>query len=161
MKRLVGLLTAVVLCLTVLASAALADSAEYASTQAVADKLDELEISYAVTGVTQGNEFLRIPYGDYAITLIFDEGLELTGIRVWDIITYDDADYYEVLKACNALNNAFRFAKFFADESDNTVTCGVDIIHRDQDVDDIVLEAVLRVLSMLDSAEEALAAYRQ
>lgn len=160
MKRLLGLMIAVVLCLSLMCSSALAISAAYSSTQAVADKLDELEIVYTLVGVTDsGVEVLKVPYGDYTIFFLFDEDLDLTSIRIWNIITFDDADLSKVLRSVNALNIDYKFTKFCVDEDDNTVSCEMDIIHRDKDVADIVLEGLLHMLSILKHAEEALSVY--
>lgn len=138
---------------------------QYKSTQAFVATLDEKDISYTVVGVDPDeDEHVRVSNTDdndfsYTINLYFDPNEENCSVRVWNIISYSDADYAKVLRTCNALNYKYKYIRFYADESDNTVTASIDLIYRDHDVGEIVLEAVVHMASILEKGRPDLLVY--
>lgn len=166
MKKLLCLTLTLMLCLTLATSAALAETAMYATTQMVLDTLDEADFNYdyAVLNDDAGSEIIMVPMGSSEnpidIYLIFRDG-ESIGIRVWDIIAFEDADMVNVLMACNTLNADYKFVNFYVDTSDNTVTCKMDIIHRESNVGDIVFEATLRMANIIQDGFEVLSPYQR
>lgn len=166
MKKFLAVLLASLL-IAGLCMPAHAVTAQYKSTQAFADILDSLEITYSLSGPdSDGDELISIENefdNGYECTfhVYFNSHEENCYIRVWNIISYDDADFSKVLRACNTLNNQYKYVRFYADESDNTVTASLDLIFRDNDVDQIVLEALLTAVSILEDAYPALEIYNK
>lgn len=165
MKRALVFLLAMVMGL-MMCSSSLAATAEYYTTQEFLDYLDRQGVIYALEGIDNANyEVVKVNnQGDaftYDIKFFFDDSMENTGIRVWDVIEYSDADFAKVVRICNTLNDNYRYAKFTADESDNTVTCALDLIYRANDIAEIHWEATLRLVDILNSGYEALCIYDQ
>ena len=165
MKKLLSLVLAAMLCLSVCA-VSLAESAQYYTTQEFLDYLDQKGVTYTLEGIDNaGYEVVKVTNkGDaftYDIKYFFDDGMENTGIRVWDVIEYADADFAKVLRVCNTLNSSYRYAKFMADESDNTVTCSMDLMYRANDIAEIHWEATLRIVDILDNGYESLSIYNK
>ena len=163
MKKMLAFLLMMILCLS-LCSVSLAASVQYSSTQEFLTYLDQKSVVYTLEGVdnsgyevvTVGNKGAAFRYD---IKYFFDDNLNNTGIRVWNVIEYSAADFAKVVRICNDLNDSYRYAKFIADESDNTVTCSMDLIYRTNDIAEIHWEATLRVVDLLDTAYEALSIY--
>lgn len=167
MKRCLTFVLLLALCCTLFASPALAVSATYSSTQAFLTGMDGLDIIYTLEGVNETSkyELVRVKNAgenfNYTLNYFFDEDLEHTGIRVWNVITYSEADMAKVMRVCNKLNADYKYCKFYVDESDNTVTAEMDLIYRTDSISDITLEATLHMCNLLDIAYEALSIYAQ
>ena len=152
----------IVICLPVQAEAA-----QFRSTQALLAALNEAEIAYTIGGLDDdGDERVRIPYRDannfeYTIHLFFDDNEENCYLRVWNIINYAEVDFSKILRVCNSLNNKYNYVCFNADETDNTVTATMDTIYRDNDVGEIVLEAVQHMMSIIEKSYPSLEVYDQ
>lgn len=164
MKKILCFALALMMCLT-LAASALAETATYASTQAVMDAMDANGLKYELLGVVDsGDEVIHLTFnGDdtsFDFYLFFSDDQELTDIFVWDVISFNEADFTTVALVCNALNTKYRFTKFYA-EDDNTVTCDMNVIYRDHDVGEIVVEALYHVASIVDECYEMLAPYNK
>ena len=97
----------------------------------------------------------------YTMCFFFENNEENAAIRVWDIITYSDADFSKVLRVCNALNTEYKYVNFNAEESDNTVTAAVDFIFRNNDVGPIIKEGLLHLVNILEDAYPRLSVYAQ
>ena len=140
-------------------------TAQYKSTQAFIEKLDEVGLKYSLSSPDEdGDELVKINNKDdngfeYTIRLYFDENEENCFIRVWNIIHYSDFYFSKVLRVCNSLNYKYRYLRFYADESDNTVTASIDLIFRDNDVGEIAMEAVVTTASILEKAYPSLEIY--
>lgn len=164
MKKILAMLLALVLTIGV-CMPALAINAQYSSTKAFLSALDEMDITYTVNGINDGNyEDVSIENTDdngftYTIRLFFDENEENCSIRVWNIIHFNDADFSKLLRTCNTLNNEYNYVCFSVDESDNTITATMDLIYRTNDVDQIVLEAILRMANILEDVYPQLAVF--
>ena len=97
---------------------------------------------------------------DIDIRFWFPESNDDVSIRVWDVISYRSAVESSVIRACNELNNTYRFVTFEADSNDCTVTLSMDLIVRPEaDIGDITLEALVRVYSILKEAYSTLDYY--
>lgn len=164
MKRLFAGIICVIM-LTLCAGTGLAVQAKYANTIAFLKAMDDLDIKYVVQGVNEKKlEQIQIDnQGEqvsYTINYFFDEENTECGLRVWNLITYKDADYAWVLRAINKLNYDYKYTKWFVDETDNTITVGWDIIMRENnDVGAILSEATLHLVQIIDAGYEVLGAY--
>jgi len=164
MKKLTAVLLAV-LC-TVLCIAGLAETEmppQFATTKSFVRVLEAGEIPYVFGGVTStGEEHVYQEMQDehfaYTIHLLFSRDEDLATIVVWDVITFEDADFLQVLRTVNRLNSDYKYTRFYVDESSSTVTCRLDVIlHDEDDAGNIVLEGLQRMASILKSAYPQLA----
>ena len=133
---------------------------EYASTREFLYQLEQEDIIYDYGGIDTSNgnkEKVSISFEcgghDIDIRFWFPESNDDVSIRVWDVISYRSAVESSVIRACNELNNTYRFVTFEADSNDCTVTLSMDLIVRPEaDIGDITLEALVRVYSILKEA---------
>ena len=167
MKKLLALTLACMMLLG-LCTTAFATEAQYASTKAFLALMDEKGISYSVEGLdSNGNEMVSIDNADsdinysYTIRYFFDDGGENCSLRVWNIITFADADFAKVLRTVNSLNCKYKYVRFTVDESDNTVTAAIDTIFRIHDIDEIIWEATLYVVDIIEAGYPDLVVYDQ
>ncbi len=167
MKKLLALTLACMMLLG-LCSTAFATEPQYTSTKAFLALMDQKGINYSVNGFdSNGNEMVSISNTDsdinysYTIKYFFDDGEENCSLRVWNIITFADADFAKVLRTVNSLNCQYKYVRFTVDESDNTVTASIDTIYRTHDIDQIIWEATLYVVDIIEAGYPALAVYDQ
>ena len=73
-------------------------------------------------------------------------------IRVFDLVKVPEAKLDVLLKAINAVNRRFRFAKFVLDTDDNSVQAELDAVFRSHDVGEICLELMARCVDICDKA---------
>lgn len=140
---------------------------EYASTREFLYQLEQEDIIYDYGGIDTYNgnkEKVSISFEcgghDIDIRFWFPESNDDVSIRVWDVISYRSAEESSVIRACNELNNTYRFVTFEADSNDCTVTLSMDLIVRPEaDIGDITLEALVRVYSILKEAYSTLDYY--
>ena len=140
---------------------------EYASTREFLYQLEQEDIIYDYGGIDTNNgnkEKVSISFAcsghDIDIRFWFPESNDDVSIRVWDVISYRSAVESSVIRACNELNNTYRFVTFEADSNDCTVTLSMDLIVRPEaDIGDITLEALVRVYSILKEAYSTLDYY--
>ena len=164
MKKILSLLLVAVLTIG-FCTAAYAVAASYYSTQAFLAELDEKGITYTVVGLDEDNdEKVKVNNTDdngfsYTINYFFDDQQENCSLIVWNIINYDDVDLAKVLRVCNSLNKDYKYIRFYVDESDNTVTAQYDSIFRTNDIDEILWEATLYMVDILEEAYPTLAVY--
>lgn len=152
--------------LLLFSSATCAQAAEYSSTQAFIEWLEASDIPYTYSGVDDhGFERLSIDNTSdvfsYTLEYLFESNAENSTIRVWDIILYDDSDLNDVLLTINDLNTTYRFINVYAMESDNSVNAKIDLIYRTHDVGEIVGEATLRMVAIVDDIYAALSSYQK
>lgn len=141
-------------------------TAEYTSTQAFIEWLDAEDISFSYTGIDDnGYECLSIDNTtdvfSYTIKYFFESNNENASMRVWDVILFDESNLNNVLRTVNQLNSAFKYVNIYAMESDFSVNVKLDLIYRSSDVGDIVGEATLRLVNILDDVYEALQEYNK
>lgn len=140
---------------------------EYASTREFLYQLEQENIIYDYGGIDTYNgnkEKVSISFEcgghDIDIRFWFPESNDDVSIRVWDVISYRSAEESSVIRACNELNNTYRFVTFEADSNDCTVTLSMDLIVRPEaDIGDITMEAMVRVYSILKEAYSTLDYY--
>ena len=157
-KSIAGLL--VMIMLVACTVSAFAVKAEYANAKDFLDKLDEMDIVYNVVSKADDedkDDHIRVgnkgDYCSYNIEYFFNEDNDQVNIRVWYLITYKTEDLPDLLSALNKLNNTYKFCRWYADDSDNTVTLGWDMILRENaDAGDIVKEATIRLAQIIDDA---------
>ncbi|MBQ8554590.1 MAG: YbjN domain-containing protein [Clostridia bacterium] len=132
MKKLLCLLMALLLG-TMTFAAAQSVEPTYDATKALITELEANEIDYVCHGYNESYiERLTVTFkgenvDKITIDLFFQGHADLECMmRAWSVVTYDDGDMLTVYETLNTLNNRSRFARFYADKSDNTVTCAVD-----------------------------------
>ena len=162
MKRMLCVCALVLaLCLAV---PAMAEDYTYETTALFVEALDAEDMVYTYEGMDSNDyERLEMPYGadnlDMDVKLFFHENEERCGLRVWDVIEYDEAMKPVILNLVNELNGEYILAKWTADD-DNTVTVAMDVILRpDDSMGDILLEAVARMVDIVDAGYPTLAPY--
>jgi hypothetical protein len=167
MKKLLSLTLAMLL-LVGLCSTAFATEPQYASTKAFLALMDQKGINYSVEGIdANGYEKVYINNTDsdinysYTIKYFFDDNGENCSLRVWDIITFADEDFAKVLRTVNSLNCQYKYVYFTVEESDNTVTASIDTIFRTHDIDQILWEATLYVVDIIEAGYPSLSVYDQ
>ncbi|MBQ2954711.1 MAG: hypothetical protein IJE07_14365 [Clostridia bacterium] len=143
---------------------ALADTATYATTRAFLKALDEEGITYVNRGLDEDNDEYIIVYNmdenhSYTMDIFFEEDQEHTSIFVWYIIAFDEADLLKVMLACDTLNGSYNYTCFYVDETDNTVTCSMNLIYRDKNVDLVVMDAIKYMAAILELAYPVLTPY--
>ena len=163
-KKWMAALLTVLLCISLI-SPALADGPQYASTRNFADLLEKENLSFTYTGiVSSGDEHIFLENEDenfaYTINVYFHPDNDRVAVYVWYLIDFEDENFGGVLRTVNQLNYSYKYTRFYADETDNTVTCAMTIILQDEDsAGDIVLEALMRMASILKMAYPELAVY--
>ena len=154
MKKLTALLLALILGLA-LAAPALAIEAQYDNTKVFTTMLDDMNVPYTITGIDDDkDEGVKIQdYNDlisYTIFCFFSEDNETVSFRIWNFAEYDILNRAQALEAVNNLNARYKFASWYADESDNSFNLRMDVIVRkDAEVREITLEALLRLINIL------------
>lgn len=169
MKKLTAILLLAALCaaLRLPAFAETETPPQFSTTKSFIAELEENDLAYAFHGVDKdGDERVTMNNKDenfaYTINIYFDENEEQATVFIWNIIAFEDADFVNVLRAVNNLNCSYKYIRFYVDESDNTVTCAMNLIlHDEDDAGDIVLEGLLRAASILQKAYPQLAPYKR
>lgn len=166
MRKWISLLFGLVLCVSVCASA-LAAEPQFANTKAFLAYMDEIGISYNFLGAaSEDTEAVQIPNQTdtdqipYDFVLIFPEDNTCVSIRIWDFITIDPGKTDEVLRAINQLNGGYKYIKWYVDEENNTINVDYDLIVREgTSVPDIVMEAMVRLYSLIEEGYVKIAGY--
>lgn len=163
-QKLIAALLTVLLCVGMLVPA-MGEGAQYSTTRNFLELLDEEKLSYNYAGtISNGDEHVFMENEDenfaYTFNIYFHPDNDRVCAYVWNIITFEDADFARVLRVVNELNYTYKYTRFYVDETDNTVTCALTLIlHDDNDAGDIVLEGLLRMASILKKAYPMLAVY--
>ena len=128
--------------------------------QLFVDYLDIKGIKYTVIDertvkvVYNGDNLDSIP-----VFVFFDkDGDNLVAFKCWDIANFKSAPE-KGINACNELNAAWRWVKFFIDK-DFDVVADIDAIVDDRTCGEICLALVRRVVSIVDDAYPTLAKAR-
>lgn len=163
MKKLISALLVCCLLLCLLPAASAATEASYPTTRSFISWLEANDVSYDYNGVDEdGYETIEIALAgnnfDFAVKCVFYEGNESAAMYVYNIIEYHKTEFNKALSACNDLNASYRFASFFCDEYDNTVTAQTDVIFvRMSDSGELAGEHLLRLVKIVDEAYPTLA----
>lgn len=135
MKKFISAVLVIML-LASLSVPAYAASAKYSNTKDFIAMLDENDFTYTLNGIDEDNdEWIVVDIEDegyeFEINCYFDEEEDVISFRLWYLMEFKDKDYFDVLKAVNELNGAYKFVTFVLDESDNTVTAKMDAVVRE------------------------------
>ena len=164
-KRIFALLLAVML-LASLSIPAFAVSAQYATTRAFLNALDDKNLKYTYVGIdNDDDEKVTISYsGDYKDTIkvncFFDPDLDTVSLYVWNLIDFNEADYNKVLRSVDELNNDYKYATFCVDQSDWSVTAKYSMHIRTNSIcGEMVLDEVNSLVNVADIGYDTLQAY--
>ncbi len=130
--------------------------AQRACTKAFLDELDARQLVYTYRGIDDDDDegvFIDFDGDNTTISVYcyFTSDEELCYMRVWNFIDYDAASFSSVLVTVNDLNSSYRYAKFFADTYDNSVTVATDLILRSaDDVGAICVEGLWHLVQIAD-----------
>lgn len=157
---------AVLLLIALLAPACTAFAATpvYSSTKTFLEVLDKEGISYICKGIDEDcDEYVRIYQLDedlpYSVEVFFEDDMQHNSIFVWYIITFDEEDLPDVMLACDTLNQTYNYTCFYVDETDNTVTCSMNLIYRDENVDQVFMDALWYLEAIMERAYPVLQPY--
>lgn len=130
----------------------------YSSTQQFVRAMDAKDIKHSDPETAVGDrEAVTVIYSSENIPSIrmrffFDQDCRDVAIRVFDLVKVPEAKTDALIKAVNAVNRRFRFAKFVLDTDDNSVQAEMDAVFRSHDVGDICLELMARCVNICDEA---------
>ena len=166
MRRFFIIVLSSVLLLSLLTGNALALSATYQNTKTVTEKFDSEGLFYTVLGIDSDNNKEYVAFknesdaGEYTILISFKENNEEVNLRIFNIISYSDADFSKLLRTVNSMNYKYKWVRFYLDETDNTLTASMDLVVRPGDqVGDIVIDAMIHMTNVLDAAYESFSIY--
>lgn len=165
MKRIAKSMLALVLVAILLCAPALAVGATYPNTQDFVRVLDEEGYKYTISGIDDdGDERVDMKmngdYWDYTIRYYFSAENDLVLIRIWNLLDIADEDITAAIKAVNDANYQYKVARFYVDETDNTLTCDYDLITREgASVGECLLDATSYLVSIIDDAHIHFAAF--
>jgi hypothetical protein len=165
MKKLTALLLTLILMISI-AIPALSESTNgtYDSAKQFIAALEKEDIGYDYLGVDSHeydvvNVELEGDNTTVSLYFYFNSDGEDVAIRVWDLITYDEAMDDAVVRAANTLNQNYRFAYFYGD-TDFTVTGSMDVIFHDgDDIGAICYDAMMFVADVCDTVYPDLLPY--
>ena len=165
MKKLTVLLLTLLL-ISGMTLPALAKSTDgtYDSAKQFIAALEKEDIGYDYLGVDSNDyDVVNVDLTGENITVslyfYFNSDGEDVAIRVWDLITYDEAMDDAVVRAANTLNQNYRFAYFYGD-TDFTVTGSMDVIFHDgDDIGAICYDAMMIVADVCDTVYPDLQQY--
>ena len=166
MKKMIAALLLAVMCASLIVPG-LAEGASFETTKSFIAMLEQEKLAYEFVGLDKsGEEHVFMENEDenfaYEINIYFNEDNDLASVYVWNIIHFEDADFVNVLRAVNELNYSYKYVRFYIDDSDNTVTCVMNLIlHDNEAAGDIVLEGLMRVASILKVAYPTLGVYNK
>lgn len=163
MKKIFVLTLALVLTFTITVTA-FAVEATYPITKRFLSIMDEWEIIYTVKGVDEdGDECVIIGNkGDagnmYDIVIYFLEDDAGVLFYVWDLISFAEADYNNVLTAVNKVNTDWMYSKSYV-EDDLTVTVSLAAKTEESTSGDLVVDMLMSLVDYVDTAYEAVLPY--
>ena len=167
MKKLATLILAALL-IASLATAALAvpKDVEYDSTRSFLEVLDDRKIEYDYNGVDDdGDEGVYIAFPDeesgIAVRAFFDANGADCSLLAWNVIDYDEADFADIVELCNQLNADYRWVRFYADTSDDSVTVAADASFTKSSAGMISAEMMDHIVSVVGKAWPELSKFRK
>ena len=161
MKKFVACALVFVLCFVY--GVSLATDAQYSNTKYFVSLLDDEDISYTVIGVDDGNEQISIKNRDddinksYTINVFFKDDEEHVSVRIWNLVDFNKALVQTAYGLCNTLNAKWKYACFYVDEDDYSITVSYDMIVPNSSASsDLVLEAIVRLVKIIGDGYETL-----
>lgn len=160
MKRTVALFLTLALMIGLASTAfAVPDTVKFDSTKSFLQKLDDESLNYTLVGVEDsGEEHVRlgstIVDDNHNVTFQFffnEDGRRVT-IIVWNLIDFDAANLEQMYKICNELNAGWKYASFYVDESDNSITVSCDMVFTPETAGDVLYEVMMRLYNVMKSA---------
>lgn len=132
MKRIFALLLSAVLVMLLVVPAA-AESGEpvYVSTQSFIDELESNDLKYTYGGMLEdGQEHVQVSfssdnYETIVLDAFFSKDSNTVCVYAWNLVNVTASKNF-ALNVMNQLNSDYFYAKFYLDESDNTVTCEME-----------------------------------
>ena len=165
MKKIISLAIVLVLIVTAIPSQSFAADCRYATTQNFLNYLDNRGITYTLKGLdSDDDEVVTIEYTGNNKSSIetrwyFDNDPVRVEVKVWYVIKYSVKDYYYVLEAVNQINSDYRYVKFFADISDNSVTAQFDMPISANNAGEMCYDVLRRMINLIDDAYLSLRKY--
>ncbi len=175
MKKALQVVSAALVLVLILSMnvSALADEAEYRTTQLFLNKLETVEgAEYSVIGVEEtdsGSEYERIKItyqgnlSDYRSTLYMDfaeDGDEVM-LYLFRLISFNEENLQEVLRELNSLNAKFKGVKFYVDETNCDVTAELYLPTTEKTIEELSLFGFEFMIGIAASAYESLAEYAE
>jgi len=133
MKKIVALLLSAVLVVALAVPAAATEAQEpvYISTQSFIEELESNDLNYTYYGVTDGGHeevyvsFSSDNYDTVGFDVFFTTDSNAVRVFAWNLVNVTASKNF-ALNVMNQLNSNYLYAKFYLDESDNTVTCEME-----------------------------------
>ena len=164
MKRILVSTLAILMLLSLVASAMAAPTTTYSSTLNFLETCDAKGKAYNYIGMnSDNNEEVRIDYDldNTSITArLFFEDEYSCGIRVWYLMDYDPARLAELEDAVNTLNSSYRWVRVFCDKTDNTITIAADVEFGNNPSGEIVWTVLGRVVGISNICYNELEQYK-
>ena len=141
-------------------------TAAFASSQSFLDAMDSEGIKYTYQGLdSDGDDWIEIKYtGDYCDTIdidvYFSSDEDEANFRFWNVIDFNSEDYREVLSVVNQLNYDYKWAKFYVDTNDYSVTVSLDVLFPTGYAGSICLESLEQIVAISDYGFHSLEPYR-
>ena len=165
MKKAISLAAAVVF---LALSATPSFAAQYKATQDYLNAMDARGIHYALGGInssTQAENVEVVYRGDnmdeIKIECYFPSDNSSASFFCWNVIDFDAEKAGNTLIACDSLNSSYKFAKFYLDLKDNSVTMNYDIkFDPNMDCGNISVSALQSMVNIVDDAYPSLAPYQ-
>lgn len=159
MKKIMALLLCVSMALAY-ASAAFAEEPLIKTTREFLRSLDEKEVAYTYKGLSPaGNsEIVAVVFdsdviGPVCLNLFFYDDCQTCSIILWNLIDYASSDTEAVAQSCYQLTCDYRFAKFYTEISDNSVTVEQDLLlDKDLNCSSIVANGMVTLTSIAERA---------
>lgn len=164
MKKMFALLLSVVLVMALAVPAAATEAQEpvYISTQSFIDELESNDLMYTYCGVTDsGHEEVYVSfssdnYDTIGFDIFFTADSNAVRVYAWNLVNVTASKNF-ALNVMNKLNSEYLYAKFFLDESDNTVTCEMEGFYlANKDAGAIAYTIMMNLVEIID--DDAVAA---
>lgn len=166
MKRIAKSMLALVLVAILLCAPALAASATYTNARDFVRVLDANGLTdYTLMGIdSDGDDGVMLDYSgdywDYTIRYYFNAENDMVLIRIWNLMEFDDSEMSAAKNAANDANYDYKIARFYVDDTDNTLTCSYDLITREgASVGECLLDATGYLVNIIDAAHTHFAAF--
>lgn len=165
MKRMFALLLSAVLVMALAVPAAATEAQEpvYISTQSFIDELESNDLKYTYYGVTDNGyeevyvSFSSDNYDTIGCDIFFTTDSNAVHVYVWNLVDVT-ANKNFALNVMNQLNSDYLYAKFYLDESDNTVTCEMEGFYlSNKDAGAIAYTIMMKLVEIIDDDEVAAA----
>ncbi|MCR5136250.1 MAG: YbjN domain-containing protein [Oscillospiraceae bacterium] len=136
---------------------------KYDVTRFLRKALNENGVKYSYYVDNNGNDCISSSWTlNYltAVVKIFIPDDNHIDFRVWNLIDFTDDNILNVMVRCNALNSEYRYAKFFLDNSDNSVSVYADLVLSEpSDAQVAGYSTFSSLIDILIEAEDILAPY--